>query len=107
MGDGLPLIPPPEGRVRAFLGANDRFPDEVIGYLPLYGINCTTAPVFPAFVVNGPVRHDLDIPFAHGCFGGAATQAVAIGRALRLIMRNIADQVPGVTSRPPPVRPAV
>ena len=108
-GDGLPLIPPTEGRVRAFLGANDRFPDEVIGYLPpsraaatvekivinavmagapaaslelliaavaaiaepdfeLYGINCTTAPVFPAFVVNGPVRHDLDIPFAHGCF---------------------------------------
>jgi hypothetical protein len=99
VGDGLPLIPPPEGRVRAFLGANDRFPDEVIGYLPLYGINCTTAPVFPAFVVNGPVRHDLDIPFAHGCFGGAATQAAAIGREMRLIMRNIAGQVPGVTSQ--------
>ncbi|GAC1417948.1 MAG: hypothetical protein NVSMB69_18830 [Novosphingobium sp.] len=71
----------------------------MIGYLPLYGINCTTAPVFPAFVVSGPVRHDLDIPFAHGCFGGAATQAVAIGRAMRLIMRNIAGQVPGVTSQ--------
>jgi hypothetical protein len=65
----------------------------------LYGQNTTTAPVFPAFVVNGPVRHELDIPYSYGCFGGHATQAVAIGRALRLIMRNIAGQVPGKTSQ--------
>ncbi|MBW8785163.1 MAG: hypothetical protein JF593_11110, partial [Novosphingobium sp.] len=26
-GDGLPLVPPTEGRVRTFLAANDRFPD--------------------------------------------------------------------------------
>jgi hypothetical protein len=139
-GDGLPLVPPTEGRIRNFLAANDRFPDEVICTLPpsngecsvekivinavmagappqslelliamvaacgepdfeLYGLNTTTAPVYPAFVVNGPVRHQLSIPFAHGCFGGAATQAVAIGRAMRLIMRNVAGQVPGVTSQ--------
>lgn len=65
----------------------------------LYGVNTTTAPVYPAFVVNGPVRDALAIPYRHGCFGGAATSAVAIGRALRLIMRNIAGQVPGVTSQ--------
>ncbi|MBW8785552.1 MAG: hypothetical protein JF593_13095 [Novosphingobium sp.] len=139
-GDGLPLVPPTEGRVRTFLAANDRFPDEVIAHLPpsraectvekivinavmagapveslelliamvaaiaepdfeLYGLNTTTAPVCPAFVVNGPVRHRLDIPFGYGCFGGAATPAVAIGRAMRLIMRNVAGQVPGVTSQ--------
>ena len=139
-GDGLPLIPPTEGRVRNFLAANDRYPDEVIAFLPpargectvekivinavmagappqslelliamvaavaepdfeLYGQNTTTAPVYPAFVVNGPVRHQLDIPFSYGCFGGAATQAVAIGRAMRLIMRNIAGQVAGKTSQ--------
>jgi hypothetical protein len=121
-GDGLPLIPPTEGRVRAFLAANDRYPDEVIAHLPparaectvekiainavmagaapeslelliamvaaiaepdfeLYGQNTTTAPVYPAFV------------------GGAASKGVAIGRAMRLIMRNIAGQVPGVTSQ--------
>ncbi|MDE2442242.1 MAG: hypothetical protein KGP14_14585, partial [Betaproteobacteria bacterium] len=103
-GDGLPLIPPTEGRVRAFLAANDRYPDEIIAHLPpsrvectvekivinaimagapprslelliamvaataepdfeLYGINTTTAPVYPAFVVNGPVRDQLDIPY--------------------------------------------
>ena len=139
-GDGLPLVPPTESRIRHFLAANDRFPDEVICSLPpsnaecsvekivinaimagappeslelliamvaavgepdfeLYGQNTTTAPVYPAFVVNGPIRHQLDIPFAHGCFGGHATQAVAIGRAMRLLMRNVAGQVTGLTSQ--------
>jgi hypothetical protein len=139
-GDGLPLVPPTEGRVRAFLAANDRFPDEVIAHLPpargectvekivinavmagaspdclelliamvaataepdfeLYGVNTTTAPVYPAFVVNGPVRHLLDIPHKQGCFGGAASSSVAIGRAYRLLMRNVGGQVSGVTSQ--------
>jgi hypothetical protein len=139
-GDGLPLIPPTEARVQAFLRANDRYPDEVICELPpmraevtvekiavnavmagapagsleliiaalmtvaepdfeLYGVNTTTAPVFPAFVVNGPVRDRLAIPYGYGCFGGVATKAVAIGRAIRLIMRNVAGQVAGETSQ--------
>lgn len=139
-GDGLPLVPPTENRVRAFLAANDRYPDEVIAHLPptdvectvekivinavmagappqsmelliaalssiadpdfeLYGVNATTAPVYPVFVVNGPVRHELGIPFSYGCFGGEASMAAALGRAIRLIMRNIAGQIPGVTSQ--------
>ena len=139
-GDGLPLVPPTESRVRRFLAENDRYPDEVIAFLPpsraectvekiainavmagaqpeslelliamvaavadpdfeLYGINTTTAPVYPAFIVNGPIRHGLDIPYSYGCFGGVATRANAIGRALRLIMRNVAGQVAGVTSQ--------
>jgi hypothetical protein len=139
-GDGLPLIPPTEGRVQAFLARNDRYPDEVICELPpmraectvekiainavmagaapesleliiaalmtvaepdfeLYGVNTTTAPVFPAFVVNGPARDRLGVPYSYGCFGGAATKAVAIGRTIRLIMRNVAGQVAGDTSQ--------
>jgi hypothetical protein len=65
----------------------------------LYGVNATTAPVYPAFIVNGPVRDELDIPYSYGCAGGVATRAVAIGRAMRLIMRNVAGQVPRVTSQ--------
>jgi hypothetical protein len=101
-GDGLPLIPPTEGRVRRFLAENDRYPDEVVARMPdetectvekiainavmagapaqsleliiacvtavadpdfeLYGVNATTAPVYPAFVVNGPIRAELGIP---------------------------------------------
>ncbi len=139
-GDGLPLIPPTEARVRAFLGKNNRYADELICTLPpqdgectvekiainavmagaqpeslpvliaalegmaredfeLFGQNTTTAPVYPVSIVNGPIRDKLGIPYKHGCLGGAATPAAAIGRAIRLIMRNIAGQVPGVTSQ--------
>lgn len=138
-GDGLPLVPPTDARVRAFLAENDRYPDELIARMPdssectaekivinavmagappasleliiaaieaitepdfeLYGVNATTAPVYPAFVVNGPSRQALDIPFSYGCAGGVATKANAIGRAIRLIMRNVAGQVAGVTSQ--------
>ena len=139
-GDGLPLIPPTEARVRAFLAAGNYFPDEVVALLPpmraectvekiainavmagappaslplliaaveaiaapnfeLAGLNATTASVVPALIVNGPIRDVLDIPYKHGCLGGAATSAVAIGRALRLIIRNVAGQVIGVTSQ--------
>jgi len=138
-GDGLPLIPPTENRVRTFLSENDRYPDEVIAVMPdssectvekivinavmagaipasleliiaaieaitepdfeLYGVNATTASVYPGFVVNGPIREALQIPCGYGCAGGVSTRANAIGRAIRLIMRNIAGQVAGVTSQ--------
>ncbi len=139
-GDGLPLVPPTEARVRAFLSRNNRYPDEVICSLPpsnaectvekvainavmagaepeslpliiaaleamadpdfeLFGQNTTTAPVVPLTLVNGPVRERLNIPYQHGCLGGAATTALAIGRAIRLVMRNIAGQVVNVTSQ--------
>lgn len=139
-GDGLPLVPPTDARVRTFLSRNDRYPDEVIAHLPpmraectvekiainavmagapaqsleliiaaltavadpdfeLYGVNATTAPVFPAFIVNGPIRDKLGIPYSYSCFGGAATSAVAVGRAIRLIMRNVAGQIAGETTQ--------
>ncbi len=138
-GDGLPLIPPTDARVRTFLAENDRYPDELIARMPdssectvekivinavmagappqsleliiaaieaimepdfeLYGVNATTASVYPGFIVNGPVRDALKIPYAYGCAGGVATRANAIARAIRLVMRNVAGQVAGVTSQ--------
>ena len=138
-GDGLPVIPPTDARVRGFLSKNNRYPDEIVAKLPgniectvekivinavmagappaslelliamvvsiadpdfeLYGVNTTTAPVYPAFVVNGPVRNALDIPYGYGCLGGVPGASAAIGRAVRLIMRNVAGQVAGVTSQ--------
>src|SRR4029453_3347158 len=65
----------------------------------LYGVNATTAPVYQAYVVNGPIRSALEIPYSYGCTGGVASKTAAIGRAVRLIMRNIAGQVPGLTSQ--------
>jgi len=40
-GDGLPLIPPTEERVRAFVAASGRFPDELLGILPPRDGRCT------------------------------------------------------------------
>jgi hypothetical protein len=64
----------------------------------LAAVNATTASVCPMLIVNGPLRHQLDIPSGGGCFGGVAGPAPGIGRALRLVMRNVAGQVIGVTS---------
>lgn len=139
-GDGLPVIPPTEARVREFLAANSHYPDEAICTLPplnadctvekiainsvmagapaeslpliiasleamanpdfeLFGLNATTAPVVPLTLVNGPIRNKLDIPYRHGCLGGAPTTALAIGRAIRLIIKNVGGQEINVTSQ--------
>ncbi|MEX5636846.1 hypothetical protein [Parafrankia sp. FMc2] len=65
----------------------------------LHALNATTGSVTPAVVVNGGLRHELGIPFGTGCLGGADGPSSAIGRALRLVMRNIAGQRVGVTSQ--------
>jgi hypothetical protein len=64
----------------------------------LAGANATTASVVPAVIVNGPIRDVLPIPYEHAALGGVAGPAPAIGRAMRLVMRNVAGQVAGVTS---------
>ncbi len=65
----------------------------------LFALNTTTSCVVPGVFVNGPIRHELAIPYDAGCFGGAAGPAPAIGRALRLLMRNVGGQVVGVSSK--------
>jgi hypothetical protein len=65
----------------------------------LHALTTTTGSVVPALLVNGPVRHELGIPFGAGCLGGADGNAASIGRALRLTMRNVAGQRIGVTSQ--------
>lgn len=64
----------------------------------LGGVNATTNSAIPAVVVNGPIRDRLDIPYRYAAFGGVASPAPAIGRAIRLVMRNVAGQVAGQTS---------
>ena len=139
-GDGLPLVPPTEERVRAHMAASGRFPDELLGVLPprngrctveklainavmagappeampllcaaieamaepefnLFALNTTTSCVVPGLFVNGPSRDALEIPYDVGCFGGAAGPGPAIGRATRLVMRNVAGQKVGVSSK--------
>jgi hypothetical protein len=65
----------------------------------LFALNSTTSCVVPALIVNGPARNDLGIPYGAGCFGGETGPAPAIGRAIRLLMRNVAGHVVGVSSK--------
>ena len=139
-GDGLPLVPPTEARVRGHVASSGRFPDELLCDLPprngratvekvainavmagmpadampllcasveamadpilnLFALNTTTSCVVPGVFVNGPSRDRLKIPYDAGCFGGQAGPGPAIGRATRLIMRNVGGQVVGVSSK--------
>jgi len=139
-GDGLPLVPPTEARVREHVAASGRYPDELVAEVPprngratvekiavnavmagappesmpllvaalramadpqfnLFALNTTTCSVVPALVVNGPVRHTLGLPMGAGCFGGEAGHGASIGRATRLVMRNVGGQRVGLTSK--------
>jgi hypothetical protein len=139
-GDGLPLVPPTEVRVREHVAASGRFPDESLGEVPprngratvekvainavmagapaasmplllaaieamlepdfnLFALNTTTCCVVPGLFVHGRARHELTIPMGVGCFGGVAGPGASIGRATRLVMRNIGGQRVGENSK--------
>jgi hypothetical protein len=50
-------------------------------------------------VVNGPVRKELDIACESGCFGPGFRANATIGRALRLVIRNVCRAIPGFLDR--------
>ena len=65
----------------------------------LTALNATTAAVAPAFIVNGPVRHELGISYGASCIGGSDGSNAAIGRTIRLVIRNVGGLRAGVTTQ--------
>jgi len=59
------------------------------------GCQATTGGAAPVIIVNGPVARQLHINGDSGCFGPGYRANAAIGRALRLVIRNIAGLIPG------------
>jgi hypothetical protein len=57
-------------------------------------------------IVNGPVRRELDINCEAGCFGPGWRANATIGRALRLVIRNVCRAVPNFLDRATFSRPA-
>ncbi len=56
---------------------------------------CTTGGAAPVVIVNGPLAVRLDINCGTACFGGNTKPNATIGRALRLVMRNLGGAKPG------------
>ena len=59
------------------------------------GVSATTGGAAALIIVNGPITCQLGINGDTGCFGPGYRANAAIGRALRLVIRNIGGLVPG------------
>lgn len=64
-----------------------------------HGTTATLAGAAHPIIVNGPVRQELGIACKEGCFGPGTRANATIGRALRLVMRNMAWAIPGFSDR--------
>ena len=56
----------------------------------------TTNPVAPFVLVNGPRRHELGIACGDGALGPGPASNGVIGRAIRLVLRNIGGATEGI-----------
>lgn len=52
-----------------------------------------------AVILNGPVRREIGVECGAGCFGPGFRANATIGRALRLVIRNVCRAIPGVLDR--------
>ena len=52
-----------------------------------------------AVIVNGPIRGEIGIECGAGCLGPGFRANATIGRALRLVVRNVCRAIPGVLDR--------
>ena len=52
-----------------------------------------------AVILNGPVRAELGVECGSACFGPGFRANATIGRALRLVVRNVCRGIPGVLDR--------
>ena len=66
---------------------------------PLEPMQVSTNAMTPFLLINGPVRHTLDINSGIGCLGPGWRGNATIGRAVRLVLINIGGALPGVYSK--------
>ncbi|HIF42983.1 MAG TPA: hypothetical protein EYQ67_02395 [Dehalococcoidia bacterium] len=61
----------------------------------LGGNAATTGGAAQVMIINGPIAAELEINGDAACFGPGSRSNAAIGRALRLVIRNVGGLVPG------------
>jgi len=67
--------------------------------LLVHGATASTGGCALLLVVNGPIRHALGMSSAHSALSGPDRASVCIGRAVRLVLRNLLDVRPGGLDR--------
>jgi hypothetical protein len=73
------------------LAAIDALADDALN---LDGLQATTNPCSPLVIVNGPVRDELGIAYGADALGPGHRANQTIGRALRLVLRNVGGGYP-------------
>ena len=64
----------------------------------LGGVQCTMHGVAPLLIVNGPYAKQIGLHGGNGCFGPGFRANTSIGRAIRLLLLNVGDGIPGGSS---------
>src|SRR5919198_2725947 len=64
-----------------------------------HGPGTSTAGAAVLMIVNGPIARELDINAGDNLFGPGWRANLTIGRAVRLVMRNVAGSLPGLLDR--------
>src|SRR5881396_516088 len=64
-----------------------------------HGPGTSTGGAGVLMIVNGPIARELDINAGDNLFGPGRRSNLAIGRALRLVMRNVCGSMPGLLDR--------
>lgn len=62
----------------------------------LFGVQATTNPVAPLFIVNGPIRASIGMNTSYGAFGPGNRANATVGRAIRLTLMNVGGAFPGI-----------
>ncbi len=65
----------------------------------MHGVNATTMGASPVLVVNGPIRERIGMNMRLAALGNGNRANATIGRALRLIVRNVGGARPGGVDR--------
>ena len=64
-----------------------------------HGVFATTMGATPVMIVNGPIRHQISMNMKMSALAQGSRANAAIGRAVRLAVRNIGGAKPGGTER--------
>ena len=65
----------------------------------MHGVNATTMGASPVLVVNGPIRHRIGMNMKLAALGTGNRANATIGRAVRLVVRNLGGARPGGVDR--------